>query len=604
MQQEQRLIFESFRKYGYLIALTVGLSLMAAMTEIFSIGMLIPFLENLSAEAGEGFRTGVAWIDQHVLAVDSTKTERMYRIFGLILLATWLRCGFGYLGSSLGAVVRARVTEDLRMRIVDQLQTVALRFYSTTRMGEIVNTFKEEMVRVAKLIGVAKAYIEQGLLVVAYAVFMAWVSWQLALVVLVFLGGLALGLRRLIASVRWHGARLTRANGRLASVVTEFVSGVRTVVAFNMQSHERERMQEAVHEKASAVIQTARRNLAVRPLSQAVVSTILIAVVALAVQFFVFTGRLDMAPLMAFLFALFRTMPAIHQLNSQRGEWAQNRAALDNIAAFLRRDDKPYLEDGPLEAAPLQSEIAFENVSFAYEPEATDERVLKDVNVRIPCGETTALVGATGAGKSTLADLIPRFYDPTEGCIRYDGEDLRRFKVKSLRARMTVVSQDTHIFNDTARANIAYGNLDMPFERIVEVADQANALGFIEEMSEGFDTVLGERGVKLSGGQRQRIAIARALLRDPEILILDEATSALDSVTEKLVQESLEELMEGRTVIAIAHRLSTIEHADQVLVLEEGEIVEQGTYDELLNRKGQLWEYHKVQFQSGEAAVV
>lgn len=597
MQKEQRILYESFQKYWHLIALTVVLSLMAAASEIFSIGMLIPFLENITAEAGGGFSTGVAWVDQYILAVDGSRVARMYRIFGLILLATWLRSVFGYFGGWLGVIVQARMTEDLRMRIVDQLQDVALRFYSTTRTGEIINTIKEEMGRLANLIGVSKAVVEQGLLVLAYAVFMAWVSWQLTLVVLVFLGLLAIGLRRLIASVRWHGARLSRANGRLASVVTEFVSGVRTVVAFNMQDYERKRLQEAVHEKAEALIETTRRNQAVQPVSQAVVSTILIGVVALAMQFLVFPGRLDMAPLLAFLFALFRMMPAIHQLNKQRGLWAQNRAALDNVAAFLRRSDKPYLEDGPREAPSLKNEITFENVSFAYEPETTDERVLKDLNLSIPRGKTTALVGATGAGKSTLADLIPRFYDPTEGRLCYDGEDLRSFKVKSLRAHMAVVSQDTHIFNDTARANIAYGDPEASFERIIEVADQANALGFIEEMSEGFDTVLGERGVKLSGGQRQRIAIARALLRDPEILILDEATSALDSATEKLVQESLDELMQGRTVVAIAHRLSTIENADQVLVLEEGRVVEQGAYQELLEQRGQLWEYHSIQYQ-------
>jgi subfamily B ATP-binding cassette protein MsbA len=556
--------------------------------------MLIPFLKNLSAEAGEGFRTGVAWVDRHVLAAGGTKLERMYRIFGLILAATWMRSGFGYLSNLLGVKVRARVTEDLRMRIVDQLQAVALRFYSTTRTGEIINSAKGEMGRMAGLIGVMKTVVERGLLLVAYVAFMAVISWKLTLVVLVLLGVMAGGLTRLIRSVRRQGGRLTRANGRLTSALTEFVGGIRTVVAFNRQEDERQRLHDAVREKAEAVIETTRRNQAVQPLSQAFVSTIMIIVVALAVQFFVFAGTLDMALLLAFLFALFRAMPVIHQLNSQRGNWAKNQAALENIAALLRRDDKPYLEDGPDEAPALREAITFEDVHFAYEP---GEPVLEGVSVRIPRGQTTALVGATGAGKSTLADLIPRFYDPTAGRVCYDGVDVRTFTAQSLRARMAVVSQSTYVFNDTVHANIAYGDPDASFEQIVEVADQANALGFIEDMNDGFDTVLGERGVKLSGGQRQRVAIARALLRDPEILILDEATSALDSVTEKQVQDSLARLMRGRTVVAIAHRLSTIEDADQVVVLEEGRIVEQGGYRKLLERRGQLWEYHATQYQ-------
>jgi subfamily B ATP-binding cassette protein MsbA len=592
--RERRLLLRSFFKFSPLIALTILLSLLAAGAEVFSIGMLIPFLKNLSAEAGEGFRTGVAWVDRHVLAAGGTKLERMYRIFGLILAATWMRSGFGYLSNLLGVKVRARVTEDLRMRIVDQLQAVALRFYSTTRTGEIINSAKGEMGRMAGLIGVMKTVVERGLLLVAYVAFMAVISWKLTLVVLVLLGVMAGGLTRLIRSVRRQGGRLTRANGRLTSALTEFVGGIRTVVAFNRQEDERQRLHDAVREKAEAVIETTRRNQAVQPLSQAFVSTIMIIVVALAVQFFVFAGTLDMALLLAFLFALFRAMPVIHQLNSQRGNWAKNQAALENIAALLRRDDKPYLEDGPDEAPALREAITFEDVHFAYEP---GEPVLEGVSVRIPRGQTTALVGATGAGKSTLADLIPRFYDPTAGRVCYDGVDVRTFTAQSLRARMAVVSQSTYVFNDTVHANIAYGDPDASFEQIVEVADQANALGFIEDMNDGFDTVLGERGVKLSGGQRQRVAIARALLRDPEILILDEATSALDSVTEKQVQDSLARLMRGRTVVAIAHRLSTIEDADQVVVLEEGRIVEQGGYRKLLERRGQLWEYHATQYQ-------
>ncbi|MEI6330217.1 MAG: ATP-binding cassette domain-containing protein, partial [Pseudanabaena sp. ELA645] len=231
------------------------------------------------------------------------------------------------------------------------------------------------------------------------------------------------------------------------------------------------------------------------------------------------------------------------------------------------------------------------SVSFGY----TEQTILQDINLSIKSGETTALVGTSGAGKTTLADLIPRLYDPTQGMILVDGIDMRNLDIDSLRRKMAIVSQDTFIFNASVRDNIAYGLGDIEEDQLRLVASQANALEFILEMPEGFETKLGDRGVRLSGGQRQRIAIARAIFRNPDILILDEATSALDSVTERLIQEALEELSKGCTVIAIAHRLSTIVSADKIVVLEKGRIIEQGSYQELIDQRGALWKYHQVQ---------
>jgi subfamily B ATP-binding cassette protein MsbA len=305
-----------------------------------------------------------------------------------------------------------------------------------------------------------------------------------------------------------------------------------------------------------------------------------------------------MAFLLTFLFALFRMMPNVHAINHQRGTWAKNSAGLANVAELIRAADKPHLPDGSTPAPPLHEAIVFDDVSFAYHPE---QAVLEGVDIRIENGQTTALVGASGAGKSTLVNLVPRFYDPTDGRILYDGTDLRDFNVRSLRDRIAIVSQNTHIFNDTVRFNIAYGAPDASPTQVRSAAKQANALPFIQEMEEGFDTMLGERGVRVSGGQRQRIAIARALLQNPDILILDEATSDLDSISERLVQESLETLMQGRTVVAIAHRLSTIENADWIVVLEDGRVVEQGPYDVLLDKQGQLWKYHRTQYERAVA---
>jgi len=235
-------------------------------------------------------------------------------------------------------------------------------------------------------------------------------------------------------------------------------------------------------------------------------------------------------------------------------------------------------------------------VDFGYQ---SDRLILKDVTLTIKKGQTVALVGASGAGKSTLADLIVRLHDPTSGCILLDGIDLRSFDLCSLRNHLAVVSQDTFIFNGTVRENIAYGLSDATEADVTRAAQFANALEFVQALPQGFETNLGDRGVRLSGGQRQRIAIARAVLRDPEILILDEATSALDSVSEQLIQTALKALTVGRTVITIAHRLSTITQADKVVVLEGGQIVEQGSYSELLKQQGELWKYHQLQMAQG-----
>ena len=273
------------------------------------------------------------------------------------------------------------------------------------------------------------------------------------------------------------------------------------------------------------------------------------------------------------------------------------QGSFNNIQQLLRTDDKPYLKNGTAQFYRLKQAIEFIDVDFGYD---ANEPILQQISLTIQQGTTVALVGASGAGKTTLADLIPRFYDPLGGKILIDGLDLREFEINSLRRKLAVVSQNTFIFNASVRDNIAYAIATADEADIREAARLANALEFIDQMPEGFDTQLGDRGVRLSGGQKQRIAIARALLRNPDILILDEATSALDSVSERLIQQSLEKLAVGRTVIAIAHRLSTIMKADKVVVLEKGRVVEQGTYQQLLQQRGQLWRYHQMQHEEVE----
>ncbi len=593
ISRPSRILLGVFRKYWYYLVITLCFAILAAVCEGLSIGLLIPFLRNIG-DSGEAFSTGWVIVDQHILGVDKPQLERLYRICGIILIASWGRSGFSYLSEGFATVARVKYVMELRSRVVDQLLSVSLSYYSSTKTGELINSLTTEISRVIQSFQVINVFLIRGTLMIVYVVFMFFVSWELSVIILTFFVILSLTLTRLLKTIQSGGKKVTKAAGAFTSALTELINGVRTIAAFNTQDYERERMGKAVNELAESMVKNGWQRLKVGPLSQGFVSTILIGIILVATQYYVLPGKLDIALLLAFLFALMRMMPLINELNKQRGMWASLRGSLLNVADLLRTDNKPYLEDGTENVGDLEKAIVFENVTFGYGEDIT---VLSDVNISIECGKTTAIIGASGAGKSTLVDLIPRIHDPVSGRVLWDGLDLKDAKVDSLRQKIAVVSQSTFIFNETVWANIAYGLEDVPQDKIYEAAQRANALDFVEQMENGFDTILGDRGVRLSGGQRQRVAIARALLRDPDILILDEATSALDSVSERQVQQSLEELMQGRTVIAIAHRLSTIENADKVVVLEEGKVVEQGTYDELLKLKGKLWEYHALQYQ-------
>ena len=595
--QDNYLILREFKYFRRIILLTLVFTLLAALLEGFGVGFLLSFLQSITQPDTAPTQTGIEWFDVGLLGVNESATKRIYRISTLILVTTLLRSVFTYLGRAYSGFSQSNLTYRLRLRMFEQLQALNLGYFAKTRSGELVNSATSEILQLGRAFDVISFFLVRGSTLLVYVASMILLSWQLTVISVFLFSLLSVGISALIRRVREISFARTKARGWYASVTLEFINGIRAVQAAAAQDFERKRFQDISFQLLQADSKSFVFGALIEPLSEGIATTLLIGMLLFSFAFLIPNNKLQVASLLTFLFVLFRLIPIIRQLNGARAKFSNFQGSINNIKELFRTDNKPYLLDGKVQCSKLKQAIEFRSVNFGYD---ADNLVLHDINLTIKRGETVALVGASGAGKTTLADLIPRFYDPTQGEILIDGIALPAFTFNSLRHRISVVSQDTFIFNASVRNNIAYAMAKIDEAAVLEAARFANAVEFIQDLPEGFDTQLGDRGIRLSGGQRQRIAIARALLRDPDILILDEATSALDSISERLIQESIEKLAVGRTVIAIAHRLSTIVRADKVVVLEQGRIVEQGNYQELLDRRGELWKYHHMQHEFGQ----
>jgi len=596
--KEYYFILREFKHFRQIAILAAVFTLLAAVLEGFGVGFILAVLHSVLNPNAKPIQTGVGWFDVWILAVNASTAERLYRSSALVLLTTILRLGLTYLGRLYVFTAQYTLGYRLSLQVFEQLQALSLSFFTKTRAGNLVNSLTSEVNQITAAFDVLATFFTRGSTLIAYMVSMFLLSWQLTAITAMLFSLLSVGITTLLGQIREASFATTKARRWYVSVALEFINGIRTVQAFAAQDFERKRFYNASQQLLQASTKSRAAQALVEPVSEGIATFILFGILFLAFAVLIPNGQLQPAGLLTFLFVLLRLMPVRRQLDAARAKLSSFQGSFSNVKELLRTDNKIYLRNGKLQFSKLQRAIEFVCVDFSYD--RANPPVLHNIKLTINRGEMTALVGASGAGKTTLADLIPRFYDPTQGQIFIDGIDLKEYDIKSLRRKLAVVSQDTFIFNASVRDNIAYALEEVDEAAVWEAARLANALEFIQKLPEGFDTQLGERGIRLSGGQRQRLAIARALLRDPDILILDEATSALDSVSERLIQESLENLSQGRTVIAIAHRLSTIVRADKVVVLEQGRILEQGTYQELLQQRGNLWKYHQMQHEVGQ----
>ena len=515
----------------------------------------------------------------------------------LVLIGIFaLQSVFYFVRAYLLAFIGERVMADLRIRLFEHLQFLSLSFFNERRTGELVSRVTNDvsMVRALVTSDISTA-LSQALTFVGALVLIVITDWRLtlfmfALIPLVAIIAMLFG-RRLRTISGFVQDQLAEAT----TVLEEALGGIRVVQSFNRELYEINRFRQNI-EKTFAL---AMRRTRISALFGPVISFMGFAAVVSIFWFGgheVLAGRLTAGQLFMFLVLTLTIAGSIGQFSSLWTGLQETLGATQRLFEIL--DTNSEIQDAPnaVTLAQVQGQIRFEQVSFGYSDDP-HSRILEDVSLEVRPGEVLALVGPSGAGKTTLVNLIPRFFDPSLGAICIDGQDLRTLSLESLRQQIGIVPQETLLFGSTVRENILYGRLDASEAELIEAARSANAHEFILQLPQGYDTLVGERGVKLSGGQRQRIAIARAILKNPRILLLDEATSSLDSESEGLVQEALERLMEGRTSIVIAHRLSTIQNANRIAVLEMGRIVEVGTHAELIEHNGLYAHLHRLQFR-------
>jgi subfamily B ATP-binding cassette protein MsbA len=595
------------RPYRGLLALGLITTFLASLLDGFTLVILIPLLKHLFGTTG-ALHAGSTQLEALVnrltepLVAGASSGQAAGRLVALLVAGLLLKNALGYAASQISVGVQEGLVRDLRTRIFDHLLTLDLGYFQRTRAGALISGIITEVDQTKTVITASLLSLFQNLIVVATTlVVLSQISIRLTLLTLACVPAMVFLLQTLLKRLRRHSRARARERGEVTATIAERIGAVRLIRAYGEEARESARFASQASRYRRQVIRTQRFSSLTSPLTEVFSGFLVILIIWAGTRpsLMGLGGPLAPETIIVFLIAALKLTSPLKTISSYPAVMAVTLASAERVFEIL---DEPSTEgDRPGESeAKFERDVVFDGVSFRY---GQGELVLSDVSFALPKGRVVALVGPSGAGKTTLADLLPRFHDPTAGAITMDGVPLTRLTRRSLRSIMGVVSQDTVLLNDTVLANIAYGSPGASRTQVEAAARAANADQFIAQLPQNYDTLLGERGTRLSGGQRQRIAIARALLRDPPILILDEATSALDTESERLVQQAIDRLMAERTVLVIAHRLATVRDADEIVVLEDGRVVQRGTHEQLFRSGGLYRRLYDLQFRDQEPVI-